>query len=87
MCGAPTGDSAWGGQRGWPNAAKRHFAQTLVREKPWVCAGCGSSAAIQVTHFAGVGVMDEPKRVATHACHMRVNHAQNRSSGNGRVNR
>ena len=31
--------------------------------------------------------MDEPKSVATHARHMGVNHAQNRSSGNGRVYR
>jgi hypothetical protein len=87
MCGAPTGDCAWGGQRGWPNAAKRHFVQAFAFEKCRVCAGCGSSAAIQVTHFAGVGIMDEPKRVATHARHMGVNHAQNRSRGNGRVNR
>jgi hypothetical protein len=87
MCGAPTGHCAWGGQRGWPNTAKRHFAQAFAFEKCGVCA-CGStSAAIQVTHFAGVGVVNQPKRVATHTGHMGVNHAQNRSRGNGCVNR
>ena len=86
MRGTPARHRAWRGEGGWPNATKRHLAQALAFEKLGIGVGSGAAAAIEVTHLARFGVVDQPKSVATHAGHVRVNHAQHRSCGDGGVN-
>ena len=47
----------------------------------------GPTAAVEAGHLARRGVIDQPEGVAAHAAHVRIDHAERRRGGDGRVHR
>jgi hypothetical protein len=75
------------GQRARQRAAIGHLGQAALGEGGERAERRRAPAAVDVADAAGLGVPDQPERVAANSRHVRVEHRQRRTRGNRGIDR
>src|SRR5215212_2793052 len=79
---APARDRAGDRQGRRNDTTVGDLAQPLVGKPSEIGRPRGLSAPVQVTNSLGLGIVDEPERIAADAGHMGVDHSQRSTCGN-----